>query len=189
MKPAHHAVWAGLALMALMALMGSTWAEGSGVYKCRKPDGTVAFSDRACPEADSTQIARNGPKAPDATQFMSQRCLRLREQMREANSDGSEADEAARQQLDYRYQRDCYAEEQEAQDKVNRLLEDARSRSMQERRALAEAKARQEREFAQCVELRNNIRARRAREAEMTAGERADLERLASAFEQRCRGL
>jgi membrane fusion protein (multidrug efflux system) len=57
------------------------------------------------------------------------------------------------------------------------------------RLAVAQAKARQEREFAQCVELRNNLRVRRARQAEMTAGERADLERLAAAFEQRCRGL
>jgi hypothetical protein len=183
-KPALRAACAGLMLT---ALLGPAWAEGGGVYKCRKPDGTVAFSDRPCPEADSVQIARTGPKAPDASQFMSPRCLRLREQMRQAG--GDDADEAARQQLEYRYQRDCYAEEQDAQEKVNRLMEDARTRSLQERRALAEAKARQEREFAQCVELRNNIRIRRAREAEMTAGERADLERLASAFEQRCRGL
>lgn len=186
MNPTRRTAWAGLALM---ALLGPAWADGGGVYKCRKPDGSVAFSDRPCPEADSVQIARNGPKAPDATQFMSPRCLRLREQLRQAGSDGNEMDEAARQQLDYRYQRDCYAEEQDAQDKVNRLLDDARTRSVQERRALAEAKARQEREFAQCVELRNNIRTRRAREAEMTAGERGDLERLAAAFEQRCRGL
>ena len=53
---------------------------------------------------------------------------------------------------------------------------------------MALANPRQEREFAQCEELRNNIRSRRLREAEMNAGERADLERLAAAFEQRCRG-
>lgn len=176
------AAWAAL----LLSLLGPAWAEGGGVYKCRKPDGTVAFSDRPCPEAESMQIARNGPKAPDASQFMSPRCLRLREQLNQAGGDGS-TDEATRQQLDYRYQRDCYAEEQDANEKVNQLMEDARSRSLQERHALAEAKARQQREFAQCVELRNNLRARRARQAEMTAGERADLERLASAFEQRCR--
>lgn len=119
---------------------------------------------------------------------MSPRCLRLREQVRQAGGD-SEMDESTRQQLDYRYQRDCYAEEQDANEKVSQLMEDARSRSLQERRALAEAKARQQREFTQCVELRNNLRARRAREAEMTPGERGDLERLEAAFDQRCRGL
>ncbi|WP_457352469.1 DUF4124 domain-containing protein [Roseateles sp. P5_D6] len=178
----------GWTAWALLSLLGPAWADGGGVYKCRKPDGTVAFSDRPCPEAESTQIARNGPKAPDASQFMSPRCLRLREQVRQAGGD-SEMDESTRQQLDYRYQRDCYAEEQDANEKVNQLMEDVRNRSLQERRALAQAKARQEREFAQCVELRNSLRARRAREAEMTAGERGDLERLAAAFEQRCRGL
>jgi len=177
---------AGWAALALWSLLGPAWADG--VYKCRKPDGSTAFSDRPCPEAESTQIARNGPRAPEASQFMSPRCLRLREQLNQAGGDGS-TDEATRQQLDYRYQRDCYAEEQDANEKVSQLLEDARSRSLQERRALAEAKARQELEFAQCVELRNNLRARRARQAEMTAGERADLQRLAAAFEQRCRGL
>ncbi len=177
----------GWAALVLLSLAGMAWADGGGVYKCRKPDGTTAFSDRPCPEAESTQIARTGPKAPEASQFMSTRCLRLREQLNQANNDGS-TDETTRQQLDYRYQRDCYAEEQEANEKVNQLMEDARSRSLQERRAVALAKARQEREFAQCVELRNNIRSRRLREAEMNAGERADLERLAAAFEQRCRG-
>ncbi|WP_457442601.1 DUF4124 domain-containing protein [Roseateles sp. P5_E4] len=184
MTPARLA-WAALAVL---ALTGMARAEGAGVYRCRKPDGTTAFSDRPCPEADSTQIARLGPKAPEASQFMSPRCLRLREQLNQAGSDGG-ADESTRQQLDYRYQRDCYAEEQDANEKVNQLMEDVRNRSLQERRALAQAKARQEREFAQCVELRNSLRARRAREAEMTAGERGDLERLAAAFEQRCRGL
>ncbi|KQV53457.1 hypothetical protein ASC95_12035 [Pelomonas sp. Root1217] len=177
---------AGWAALALVSLVGTARADGGGVYKCRKPDSTVVFSDRPCPEAESTQIARAGPKAPEASQFMSPRCLRLREQLRQGEGD---MDEGMRQQLDYRYQRDCYAEEQEANDKVSRLMEDVRTRSMQERRALAEAKARQEREFAQCVELRTSLRARRAREAEMTAGERADLERLSAAFEQRCRGL
>ncbi|MDR7269924.1 uncharacterized protein YaiL (DUF2058 family) [Pelomonas saccharophila] len=179
------ASWAALALL---SLLGSAWADGGGVYKCRKPDGTVAFSDRPCPEADSTQIARSGPKAPDASQFMSPRCLRLREQLNQAGSDGS-TDEATRQQLDYRYQRDCYAEEQEANEKVHQLLEEARNRSLEERQLLAENKARQRLEFSQCVELRNNLRARRARQAEMNAGERADLERLSAAFDQRCRGL
>jgi hypothetical protein len=184
LKAVRRAGWAGLVLA---SLLGTAWAEGS-VYKCRKPDGTVAFSDRPCPEAESTQIARSGPKAPEASQFMSPRCLRLREQLNQAGSDGN-TDESTRQQLDYRYQRDCYAEEQDANDKVSQLMEDARTRSLQERRALAEAKVRQQREFAQCVELRNNLRARRARQAELTAGERADLERLEAAFEQRCRGL
>lgn len=173
--------------LALLALTGAAWAQG-GVYKCRKPDGTIAFSDRPCPEADVTQIARTGPKPPEASQFMSPRCLRLREQLNQTSNDSS-TDEALRQQLDYRYQRECYAEEQEANDKVNQLMEEARNRSLQERRALAQAKARQEREFAQCVELRNNIRTRRLREGEMNAGERADLERLVVAFDQRCRGL
>ncbi|MGM9485299.1 DUF4124 domain-containing protein [Roseateles sp. NT4] len=177
--------WLGLVLASLFS---PAWADGGGVYKCRKPDGTVAFSDRPCPEAESTQIARSGPKAPEASQFMSLRCLRLRELLRQAGSE-NETDESVRQQLEYRYQRECYAEEQEANDKVSRLMEDARSRSLQERSALAENKARQEREFAQCVELRNNLRSRRAREAEMTAGERADLQRLSAAFDQRCRGL
>lgn len=175
------------AVLALLLAMGTAWADGGGVYKCRKPDGTTAFSDRPCPEAESTQIARSGPKAPEASQFMSPRCLRLREQLNQASNEGG--DEALRQQLDFRYQRDCYAEEQEANEKVSQLLEDARTRSLEERRAVAENKARQQREFAQCVELRNNLRTRRARQAEMTAGERADLERLAAAFEQRCRGL
>lgn len=174
-----------LAALALLLLAGA--ARADGVYRCRKADGSTAFSDRPCPEAESTQIARGGPKAPDASQFMSPRCLRLREQLRQAGE--GEVDESGRQQLDYRYQRDCYAEEQDANEKINELLEDARSRSLEERRAMAEAKARQQREFAQCVELRNNLRLRRARQAEMTAGERADLERLAAAFEQRCRGL
>lgn len=176
------------AVLALLALTGTARADGAGVYKCRKPDGTTVFSDRPCPEAESTQIARSGPKAPEASQFMSPRCLRLREQLNQAGNDGS-TDEATRQQLDFRYQRDCYAEEQDANEKVNQLLEDARTQSLQERRALAEAKARQQREFTQCVELRNNLRARRLREAEMNAGERADLERLSAAFDQRCRGL
>lgn len=179
----------GWALL-LLSLVGAARADGGGVYKCRKPDGAVAFSDRPCPEAESTQvtqIARSGPKPPEASQFMSPRCLRLREQLNQAGNEGG--DEALRQQLDYRYQRDCYAEEQDANEKVGQLLEDARNRSLEERRALAETKARQQREFAQCVELRNNLRARRARQAEMTAGERADLERLAAAFDQRCRGL
>ena len=179
---------AALAALTLLALAGTAGAEGAGVYKCRKADGTVAFSDRPCPEADSTQIARLGPKAPEASQFMSPRCVRLREQLNHVGSDGS-FDEATRHQLDYRYQRDCHAEEQEANEKVSQLLEDARARSLEERRAAAEHKARQQREFAQCVELRNNLRMRRARQAEMTAGERADLERLAAAFEQRCRSL
>lgn len=175
----------GWVALALLSLLGTAWADG--VYKCRKPDGSTAFSDRPCPEAESTQIARGGPKAPEASQFMSPRCLRLREQLNQASNEGG--DEAQRQQLDFRYQRDCYAEEQDALEKINQLMEDARNRSLEERRALAENKARQQREFAQCVELRNNLRARRARQAEMTAGERADLERLAAAFEQRCRSL
>jgi hypothetical protein len=176
--------WAALALSSLW--LGTAWADG--VYKCRKPDGATAFSDRPCPEVESTQIVRTGPKAPEASQFMSPRCLRLREQLNQASNESS-GDEGLRQQLDFRYQRDCYAEEQDAMEKVSQLLEDARNRSLEERRALAENKARQQREFAQCVELRNNLRARRARQAEMTAGERADLERLSAAFEQRCRGL
>lgn len=175
----------GWAVLALLSLAGAAWADG--VYKCRRPDGGTAFSDRPCPEAESTQIARSGPKAPEASQFMSPRCLRLREQLNQANSGEGGFDESTRQQIDFRYQRDCYAEEQDANEKVSQLLEDARTRSLEERRALAEAQARQQREFAQCVELRNNLRARRARQAEMTAGERADLERLAAAFEQRCR--
>ena len=175
-------------LLALLTLVGEARADGAGVYKCRKPDGSTAFSDRPCPEAESTQIARNGPKAPEASQFMSPRCLRLREQLNQAGNDGS-TDEATRQQLDYRYQRDCHAEEQEANEKVYQLMEDARTRSLEERQALAENKARQRREFAQCVELRNNLSARRARQAEMNAGERADLERLSAAFDQRCRNL
>lgn len=178
------AAWVSLACC--LSMMAPAWADG--VYKCRKPDGTVAFSDRPCPEADVTQIARGGPKAPEASQFMSSRCLRLREQLRQAGGEG-DIDESARQQLDYRYQRDCYAEEQDANDKVNRLMEDARTRSQQERRAMADAKARRDREFAQCVELRESIRTRRLRAASMTAGEHADLERLAAAFEERCRGL
>lgn len=179
---------AASAALALLVLAGAARAEGAGVYKCRKADGTLAFSDRPCPQADSTQIARLGPRAPEASQFMSPRCVRLREQLNHAGNDGS-LDEVTRQQLDYRYQRDCYAEEQEANEKVNQLMEDARTLSLQERRAVAQAKARQEREFAQCVELRNNLRIRRLREAEMNAGERADLERLSAAFDQRCRSL
>lgn len=179
---------AGWAVLAWLLLLGPAWAQGGGVYKCRKPDGSTAFSDRPCPEAESTQIARNGPKAPEASQFMSPRCVRLREQLNQAGGEGG-IDETTRQQLDYRYQRDCYAEEQEANEKVSQIMEDTRTRALQQRRALAETKARQDLEFAQCVELRNNLRARRQRQDSMTAGERADLERLSAAFEQRCRGL
>jgi len=159
--------WAGLAWLLLLV---PAWADG--VYKCRKPDGTVGFSDRPCPGADVEQIARGAPKEPEDLRYMTSRCLRLREELRYANREG-EADDSARQQLQSRYQRECQTQQRE----------------LRERAEQQEAKARRDREFAQCVELRENIRSRRQREAAMTAGERGDLERLVAAFEQRCRSL
>lgn len=153
-----------------LLLLVPAWADG--VYKCRKSDGTVAFSDRPCPGAESEQITRGVPKEADDGRFLSSRCLRMREQLRRASSDG-EADERSIQQLDDRYQRECKTQQHE----------------WRERSEQAEAKAQRERDFAQCVELRDNIRKRRERVASMTAGERGDLQRLEAAFEQRCRGL
>ncbi len=73
---------------------------------------------------------------------------------------------------------------------VRRVVTDEdRARASEERRLQEEARVRRERDVEQCAELRESLRLRRLREAQLTPGERGDLQRLSATYEQRCRRL
>jgi hypothetical protein len=174
-------------LTGLMLWTPPSPAQSPSVFKCKGSDGSSYFSDRACPAGEEMavkrELATSASLSLNLDRYMSARCLRLRDALRNSGEDG-----AKRQYFDEEYQQHCAAEEQEIRERFRQQAQDAYERSRQERRLVAEAKERRALEKSQCVELGSIIRAKREKLDSMTAGERLDYERSVSAFEQRCKG-
>jgi hypothetical protein len=179
-------------LMLLSAITGMAPAHAQAVFKCKHPDGSTFFSDRDCGGSEKLSqpqdAARKATGPLSVEQFLSPRCQRLRAALHRRMSAGYDDDGAERTNRSNEYESLCRAEEQDAQERLYQRQHDLREQERQAIRAREEARQRQVREQAQCVELGKIIRARQAQLNSMTPGERSDFERSRTAFMQRCQG-
>lgn len=167
------AVLTGPAVLCMLTLAPIA-AQAQSVFKCQRADGSVYFSDRACPGGAQQAIKIEAPAAGEPVREMNLRCRHMRESMqwaeRDRNDDGSRYRE-----LENEYQRDCLTEEQRQYE-----------RRVQAREEAVAKKQRQALEQSQCLELGGAIRAKRDRVPSMTAGEKLDYDRQRANFERRC---
>jgi len=180
-------------------------AQAQSVHRCT--DGTRTYwSDKPCGSNGQTRITNYGPtptresspsyssrsepslaKAPEYQAYLSQECASILDALRTAETRGVGV--STQRELFDEYVQKCRENDREARRKAYEAREKKSAEAREERVAQQQQKAQATATLEQCRELGRILAERRRRQDSMNAGERADLERSQTNFNERCKGL
>lgn len=196
--------WQRHALVFVGAGMLATAASAQSVYRCINSAGVARWQDRPCGSAPAPELGvRAAPPAPpayrqrsygdmlpaatpasDHVKYLSPGCAEIQEAIRTGPSRGVRYDTLS--QLQREYDRKCRDEDMEARRRARDDDEAQRESKQAQKMAQQQAKAQAQEEADRCRELLRLLNGRRARQATMTEGEKADLKRFEDSYHQRC---
>lgn len=179
-------------------------AQAQTMHRCT--DGTRTYwSDKPCGGNGQTRITNYGPtptresssysnrsepsllKAPEFQAYLSQECASILDALRTAETRG--VGESTQRELLDEYVRKCRENDREARRKAYEAREKKSAEARDERVAQQQQRAQATATLEQCRELGRILADKRRRQDSMNAGERADLDRSQTNFNERCKGL
>jgi hypothetical protein len=178
----------------------------SQMYRCRDAFGAATVSDRPCasarmgsvgpapsprgysadslPSSSTRAYSPQDYRLPDHYAYLSPRCQQLQDAMRTARTRG--LNHMTQGELQVEWQRQCSENEIDARRQA-RDVRQTKDRQRQEAVATEHReRADAQRQREQCAELRGALAKRKSREALMSEGERGDLRRFESNYQERC---
>jgi hypothetical protein len=186
------------ALLATLMAVPTAW--GQSMYRCNSGSGSY-ISDRPCQgagqrselraigsEPDRQTYSRDYTpsmsRAPDILPYLSPRCAEMNDAVRTGPTRGLKS--AAMSELMTNYRLRCAEDEQAAHQKMGQARSDER-----EQRRTAQTVQRAELDRArlsveQCHEMLRNLASRRQRAANLSAGEKGDLDLFEVNYRNRC---
>lgn len=185
-----------IAAIAALHLAAGT-AAAQTVFRCQDAAGKTVISDKACDPTTkpagviSTQPAlgprwdapARPPGTPEHYDYLSPACRSLNDAMRSARSRGNSYQQVRQLQDEYRQR--CQDDEQDAQRAYWEKKQGERTERVAAKKAQV-AQVQQERNEKQlCADMGQILAAKRAR-TDLTAAERAELQRFADNHRARC---
>ncbi len=182
-----------------MVVLLAPAAYGQAMYRCGSGSRT-SLSDRPCDAVPGNTLQSIGPapqaaygqtytpsmgKAPDILPYLSAECAELNDAVRTGPARGLRGASMSELTADYRTR--CSEDEQIAHQRLSQARADARQLRQQ---AQASQKAEQTRarlSVEQCYEMLRILAAKRKRVADMTPGERHDMDLFEANYKARCK--
>lgn len=193
---------AALGVFLLTLLAGLPAAHAQSVHRCT--DGTRTYwSDKPCGNNGQTRITSFGPaptreshsrqsepslsKAPEYQAYLTQECASILDAIRTASARG--VGHATQRDLREEYEQKCRDADRDARRQAQQARNQKRDEERNVRVAQQQQRVQATTSLEQCRELGRILAERRKRQDSMNAGERADLERSQTNFNERCKGL
>lgn len=193
---------AAATIAALLAWSPATQAQS--YYRCQTANGGWEVTDRPCTGVQgrlgamgNTQAQQQPPvpiygmatprtveRAPDYLHLMSPACATMNDALRTGASRG--AGWATLDELRYNYRRQCQGEEQAAYNEFRAQQRQLADQRQVQRESEQRARSDRQREAEQCQEMLRILVSKRRRMAELTPGQRDDLQQFDAAYKARC---